>query len=730
MSKSIYRLSDIAVRAATAGTTLNDGGGLLYRATAKSAGRWVFKFTSGDPDYLARQAAKGSALRQREMGLGAFPATPLAVARDKADAARKQVAQGLDPIEETRRAAEAAEAQAEAAAKAMAADAMTFGRYADEFFLPSVLPNFSNPAHVQQWRATFATHAAALRNRPLASITREDVLAILRPIWTKKSVTASRSRERIERLFAHAIQNGQFHRDNPAAWRQFDATLPSPKKLTRGHHPAVPHDRISAFMAVLRAKQPDSEAALMLEWITLAACRTGEARFAVWGEIDLVRNVWSIPAARMKMRRDHVVPITARMVEILAEAERRHKREPAPTDYVFVGGKGKPLTEMAALMLIRRMEAFKDYTGHGLRATFKGWAATCTEFPRELIEEQLAHQLGAVEQAYMRVSAVERRRPMMEAWADHCEPPAALLSMTPVAAAEPPKRGRGRPPLSEEIKQQRIEAAKARLDATARSAGMDFSMASEPQRRRLALLVTADDRALLRAAGMLPAAKVGRDWKKGSTDSTAEAITRDDAAEVGRGLAAAGAGSENAAARQALFEARYGDAGRRAIAEAEWKLAFLDFGGDPADLAGLVLPEDGISLSVPERSHNETPAPDGFPARWVSPVFATKKGLELLRSSGLDVPQSVQSTGADIEGVHAVAHNIRRHATEAVKAGQRAADAYCAAVLAFEAEHGLVRVEDGWPWRYASITPQQHEALTEYARAAAMRAANEIDRPV
>lgn len=474
MSKSIYRLSDIAVRAASAGATLNDGGGLLYRATAKAAGRWVFKFTSGDPDYLARQVAKGSALRQREMGLGAFPATSLAVAREKADDARRQVARGLDPIEEARRSAEAAEAQAELSAKAKTAEAMTFGRYADEVFLPTKLPSFSNPAHIQQWRATFSTHAAALRSKPLSSITREDVLAVLLPIWADKSVTASRSRERIERLFAHAIQNGQFHRDNPATWRQFDATLPSPRKLTRGHHPAVPHDRISAFVAVLRAKQSDSEAALMLEWITLAACRTGEARFAVWGEIDLERNVWSIPAARMKMRRDHVVPITGRMLEILADAKRRHNGKPAPTDYVFAGGKGKPLTEMAALMMIRRMAAFKGYTGHGLRATFKGWAATCTEFPRELIEEQLAHQLGAVEQAYMRVSAVERRRVMMEAWAAYCQPPVATADDEPDAAGLTPKRGRPRKTLPE---------TRAKLAARAPSE------------------LTRADRKLLRAAG-------------------------------------------------------------------------------------------------------------------------------------------------------------------------------------------------------------------------------------
>ncbi|PTM97310.1 tyrosine-type recombinase/integrase [Mycoplana dimorpha] len=418
MSKSLHRLTVKQIEATTPGSALADGGGLLYRSTARGAGKWSFKFVSPDLDYRAEQAAKGSNSFQRAMGLGAFPSITLAAARDKAAAARGLLAKGVDPIEADRRAQASARQRGAELARAASDQAMTFGRYADEHFLPYALTGFSNAAHIQQWQATFATHAATLREKPLAEITREDILAVLHPIWTTKGVTASRSRQRIERLFAHAIQNGRYRGDNPASWRQFDATLPSPKTLVR-HHPAVPHDKLADFVAAVRAKQADSMAALMLEWITLAACRTGEARFATWDEIDLERRVWAVPAGRMKMRRDHVVPITARMAEILAEAKiRRH--DVKPTDYVFSSPKGKPLTEMAALMLMRRMEPYKDYTAHGLRATFKGWAATATDFPRELIEEQLAHQLGAVERAYMRQSAYERRRPMMEAWAALC----------------------------------------------------------------------------------------------------------------------------------------------------------------------------------------------------------------------------------------------------------------------------------------------------------------------
>ncbi|THD82417.1 site-specific integrase [Aliigemmobacter aestuarii] len=424
MSKPLHRLTVKQIEAAAPGTALTDGGGLLYRSTAKGSGKWSFKFVSPDADFRAAQTAKGSKSLQRSMGLGTYPAVKLAAARDKAAAARDQLARGIDPIEAERRAEEEMQQRAAEMARAAAEQAMTFGRYADEHFLPFVLQGFSNPAHIQQWRGTFSNHAAALRNKPLATITREDVLAVLRPIWSSHTVTASRSRQRIERLFSHAIQNGHYRGDNPASWRQFDATLPPPRVAPR-HHPAIPYGRISEFVATIRTKQAESMAALMLEWITLSACRTGEARFATWGEIDRERMVWAIPAGRMKMRRDHVVPITGRMDEILAEAKRRHPatlrgEKPDPADPVFTSSTGRPLSEMTALMLLRRTDAFKEYTAHGLRSSFRDWAAEKTDFPRDLIEEQLAHQLGAVERAYKRGSTHERRRPMMEAWAAVC----------------------------------------------------------------------------------------------------------------------------------------------------------------------------------------------------------------------------------------------------------------------------------------------------------------------
>lgn len=435
MAQTLHRLTVRQIAAASGGVNLNDGGGLFYRADkTPGTGQWKFRFTSHDADFVARQAQRGSAGRQRDMGLGTFPVVTLAAARKKATALRLAVDGGKDPIEDQRRTADAANKNAADAAQAEAAQAMTFGRYADEVFLPVMLPRYTNKAHIQQWRATFKTHAAGLKDMPLVDIRRDDVLNVLLPIWETKNVTASRSRERLERLFSHAIQNGEYKGDNPAAWTQFDHTLSRPKKLTRGHHAAMGHGQIADFITQIRARQAAGITALLLEFIALAACRTGEARFATWDEIDLKERIWSIPAGRMKMRRDHVVPITARMATILAEAKQQHALAGGKNDYVFVNTKGVALSEMAGLMFMRRLPGYERFTVHGLRATFKGWAATQTDFPRELIEEQLAHQLGAVEQAYMRGSAVERRRPMMEAWSAFCAGDDAALEAGNVVA--------------------------------------------------------------------------------------------------------------------------------------------------------------------------------------------------------------------------------------------------------------------------------------------------------
>lgn len=408
MTKRHKPLTDKEVQAAKPGTNLRDGNGLFLRVTSKGGKSWVFRFTSPAGDMAGKA---------REMGVGSYPAVSLSDARSAATEARAFVIRGVDPIAE--REAKKAAAVEGAAAKSEAA---TLGEYADRVFLPAMLKNLDNSAHRQQWTATFRVHFAPLRDKKLADVTKKDILTTLKPLWAEKFVTAARSRGRLQRLFDHAAQNYAFEGENPALMRHFNAVLIRPKTMKKGHHAAIPHTDIAPFIAALRTRQGDSLTALIVEFIALAACRSGEARNAVWSEVDLDKGLWTIPAERMKAKKGHVVPITDRMAEILAEAKRRHPDADAgvqPSAFVFVTDRGKPLSEMAGLMMLRRMKGYENFTVHGLRATFKSWAMSETEFPRELIEEALAHSLNEVEAAYARVSAVERRRALMLAWQSH-----------------------------------------------------------------------------------------------------------------------------------------------------------------------------------------------------------------------------------------------------------------------------------------------------------------------
>ena len=401
MSGTLHRLNAKQVENAAPRSSLNDGGGLSLRTTATGSKRWVFRYT-----------LKGQ--KQKEMGLGSFPATRLAHARQKAAAAREMLAMGLDPIAEANRAAEAARAAAE---KETAAK-VTFADYV-ETFLPWKTKDFSNPKHVAQWGMSLRKYAAPLGPKPLPEITRHDILEILQPMWDTKHVSASRLRGRLENLFDHAIQNGAYHGDNPARWELFNATLSPTRKLTGQHRPAMPRADLPKFVEDLRAQKYTG--ALALEFLILTAVRSGEVRLARWQEFDLESELWEIPAERMKMRRPHVVPLSPRAVEIMYEAKAIRVSEFSEDGYVFEGAKaGRPMSDMTIRAVMRRMD-LGQYVPHGFRSTFKDWAMDETEFPRELVEEALAHALGNVERAYRRGQAVDRRRALMLAWQSYVD---------------------------------------------------------------------------------------------------------------------------------------------------------------------------------------------------------------------------------------------------------------------------------------------------------------------
>ncbi len=248
---------------------------------------------------------------------------------------------------------------------------MTFGGFADRL-IADLAPGFHNPKHAAQWIMTLTKYAAPMRERPIAEIGAEDVLACLKPLWNTRPETASRLRGRIERVLDAAKAKGLRHGENPARWR--------------GHHAALPFEATPEFMARLRTRE--AVAARALEFLILTACRSGEVRGAEWREFDLDKAVWTIPAARMKAKREHRVPLTPRMRAIVDEA-----RQQASGDLVFPSpGKRAPLSESAFKVLLDRM-GDGAVTPHGFRSSFRDWVAEKTNFQGAVAEMALAHAI-------------------------------------------------------------------------------------------------------------------------------------------------------------------------------------------------------------------------------------------------------------------------------------------------------------------------------------------------
>jgi integrase len=360
-------------------------GSNLYLVVSKTGTRkWVLRFTSrGKP---------------KEMGLGSAASVSLADARDKAATARGKISQGINPIEERKR----------------ESGIPTFGEVADDV-CQALSEGFRNAKHKAQWKATLVSYAASLRAKPVDTIGTDDVLAVLKPIWTVKSETASRVRGRIEKVLDAAKAKGFRNGENPARWRgHLDHLLPRRSKLARGHHAAMPYEDVAGFIDKLRKRE--ATAALALELCILTAARSGEILGMQWSEIDFDKEVWTVPAHRMKAGREHRVPLSPRAVAIVRQLE-----ELKASKFVFPGqARNKPLSNMAMEMMLRRMN-IQDATVHGFRSSFRDWAGNVSNFPREVVETALAHVVGdKAEQAYRRSDALEKRRKLMEAWCAYC----------------------------------------------------------------------------------------------------------------------------------------------------------------------------------------------------------------------------------------------------------------------------------------------------------------------
>lgn len=397
MALSLNKLSARFVTTTMKPGRHSDGGGLYLVVDEGGARRWVFKYRRQD--------------RAREMGLGGLKAVPLVKARELAAEARAQLAAGVDPI----------------TAKASAKIATPlFGDFADEL-IADMAPQFRNEKHLAQWKMTLREYAKLLRTKPVDQIETADVVAVLKPIWLSKSETASRLRGRIERVLDAAKAKGHRSGENPARWRgHLDTLLPKRQKLTRGHHAAMHYTDVPAFLADLRKR--DALSALALEFTILTAARSSETMGMRWSEVDTDKAVWTIPKGRMKAGREHRVPLSLRALAIIEKAT---EFGTDPDAFVFPGRReGRPLSVMSYEMLLRRMKV--QVTTHGFRSSFRDWCGEETSFPREVAEAALAHAVGdETERAYRRGDALAKRRQLMDAWADHCEPPAATASAVP-----------------------------------------------------------------------------------------------------------------------------------------------------------------------------------------------------------------------------------------------------------------------------------------------------------
>ena len=379
------QLSSRAVKSLSKPGAYTDGGGLLLRVQESGSKSWVLRLTVDG--------------KRRNFGLGGYPGISLASARELAEDMRQRVRQGLEPTSQPVR-----------------REVPTFGELA-ETVIQFRAPTWTSERHEEQWRESLRLHAApVLDQMPVDTIATADVLDVLMPIWTDKAETATRVQQRMAVIFDFAIAKG-WRADNPCNGA-LKAALP-PRKRTRQHHPALHYTLVAAAIEDIRVTRTRPAVRLALEYLILTAARAGEVRLATWDEIDVESAVWNVPAAHMKMRRPHRVPLSKGALDVLGQA-RSLKPEGG---LVFPSNRtAGPLSNMAFTMLLRRA-GFGHITTHGFRASFRTFALEQTDAPWAVAESALAHNLGGGEVvAYIRGDLFDRRRELMEEWSSYIAP--------------------------------------------------------------------------------------------------------------------------------------------------------------------------------------------------------------------------------------------------------------------------------------------------------------------
>jgi integrase len=374
---------------------LNDGGGLYLNIAKGGSKSWVFRFSLN--------------CRQRRMGLGSVDTLNLQEARESARECRKLISQGIDPIEHRRD-----ERAVAARSRAMSV------RDAALAYIQTRESGWT-AEYARQWRSEFETYVfPKIGGLPInAGNVTDIILRVIEPLWATKTQTAWRIRAMLERVINWAKFRGYCTGENAARWKgHLEFQLQHPSKI-RGvkHHAALPYRDLPSFMQKLATRPGIGAEALAFTILTNA--RQKETRFAPWDEFDLEARIWTVPAARMKMQREHCVPLNEPALAILREMARSKTGD---SDLVFQGtNPARPIGENVMKNVMTDMGYKGIATPHGFRSSFKDWATEETDFRTEAIELALAHAVGSkVEAAYRRGNLLEQRRLLSEAWGKFC----------------------------------------------------------------------------------------------------------------------------------------------------------------------------------------------------------------------------------------------------------------------------------------------------------------------
>ena len=380
----MQRLTARMVKALARPGRYGDGGTLYLVVTPSGSKSWVQRLTIGG--------------RRRDLGLGGYPIVTLAEAREEAFDNRRQARRGLDPLSDRRHVRTPTFEQA-------AAQALEANR-----------ARWRNAKTATNWTESMTRHAFPVFGvRPVDEIGREDVLRVLTPIWTSKPELARKVRQRIRATLQWAMAHGYV--EHNVAGEAIDGALPAMPAVA-AHYRALPYEDVGRALELIEASRASQSAKACLRLVALTACRSGEARGATWDEVDLESREWRIPASRMKAAAEHRVPLSEAALAVVESVQ--PLRNPSNLLFPSPQRPGRPLSDMALTKVLRDTKLADRATVHGFRTSFRTWASERTTVPHAVAEMALAHAVGSsVERSYARSDLFDKRRGLMERWAQY-----------------------------------------------------------------------------------------------------------------------------------------------------------------------------------------------------------------------------------------------------------------------------------------------------------------------